>query len=280
MERSTLVRLPSVEPGAPSLGIVTSDDVLGSAGSNRGGITWDGLYNVRDLGGHPTPWGRTRFGAVVRSEGLTLISEAGRSALLEYGIRTIIDLRSPGEAGQEVHPLRHLAGYLQLPLLDDDAVAEVAAIADVAEVYAYMVERRGEQLATILRAMIDSPTPQLVHCKAGKDRTGVVVALLLANAGVGRAFIVNDYALSDRMLRPLYDIWARQAGVTVMPGAEPMRRYPSTPAAMLSLFDRLDRCHGGPRSYLRSIGLTDLELLALGHLLLPADVPMVTIAPD
>lgn len=262
------------------MGAVTGEDVLGSAGSNRGGITWDGLYNVRDLGGHPTPSGRTRFGAVVRSEGLSLISEAGRSALLEYGIRTIIDLRSPGEAEQEVHPLRDLAGYRLLPLLDDAAVAEVDGIAAVPEVYAYMVERRGEQLVTILRAMIDSPTPQLVHCRAGKDRTGVVVALLLANAGVGRAFIVNDYALSDRMLRPLYDIWARQAGVTVVPGAEPMRRYPSTPEAMLSLFDRLDSCYGGPRSYLRSIGLTDQELLALGRLLLPAGVLMVTTAPD
>ncbi|MBJ7599571.1 MAG: tyrosine-protein phosphatase [Candidatus Dormibacteraeota bacterium] len=114
--------------------------------------------------------------------------------------------------------------------------------------------------------------------RQGQDRCGGRAAPGQRRGGA--RIHLNDYALSDRMLRPLYDIWARQAGVTVVPGAEPMRRYPSTPEAMLSLFDRLDSCYGGPRSYLRSIGLTDQELLALGRLLLPAGVLMVTTAPD
>jgi protein-tyrosine phosphatase len=263
-------------------GTVAGEELERSAEHNSHSLTWDGLYNVRDLGGHPTPFGRTRFGAVVRSEALTYLGEAGRSALFAYGIRTIIDLRSPGEAAAEEHPLRGLAGYRHLPLLDDQALGEVAGIPEAEQVYAYMLDRRGEQLATILRVTICSPTPLLIHCKAGKDRTGVVVALLLANAGVGRSFIVSDYAVSERMLRPLYAMWARQDGVDVKADAdaESMSRYVSRPEAMLAFLERLDSRYGGPRSYLLSIGLTEAEVQALARLLLPPEAAMVTRARD
>src|ERR1700694_3555015 len=79
-------------------------------------LRWDGLYNVRDLGGHETPRGPTRFGAVVRSESLALLSEAGRAALTEYGVRSIIDLRSPQEGALEAHPLASVPGYRNVPL--------------------------------------------------------------------------------------------------------------------------------------------------------------------
>src|SRR5207245_3010949 len=112
-------------PGGRVITAVASEELPRYADPNSRNLNWDGLYNARDLGGHPTPFGRTRFGAVVRSEALTYMSEAGRSALFEYGIQTIIDLRSPGEAAVEVHPLRGLAGYRHLPLLDDQALGEV-----------------------------------------------------------------------------------------------------------------------------------------------------------
>jgi protein-tyrosine phosphatase len=232
-------------------------------------LSWDGLYNVRDLGGHPTPQGATRFGAVVRSEGLTLISEAGRAALLDYGIQTIVDLRSPREAGEEVHPLRSLPGYRSLPLLDDRAIEDVDDIPDVADAYRYMVDRRAAQIAEILRTMAASPAPQLVHCRAGKDRTGVVVALLLANAGADRGSIVADYAVSDEALTPLYEIWVREAGEDAGPARERMRRYPSRPEAMEALFEHLDTNYGGTRPYLHSSGLSEPELASLASLLAP-----------
>jgi protein-tyrosine phosphatase len=232
-------------------------------------LRWDGLYNVRDLGGHPTPQGPTRFGAVVRSEDLALISETGRAALHEYGIQTIVDLRSPREVGQEIHPLRSLPGYRNLPLLDHEAMEDVDAIADVADAYRYMVDRRATQIAEILRTMGASPAPQLVHCKAGKDRTGVVVALLLANAGADRDSIVADYALSDDALTPLYEIWARAAGEDAGEARERMRRYPSRPQAMQALFEHLDTRYGGCRPFLLSSGLREPELDSLARLLAP-----------
>jgi protein tyrosine/serine phosphatase len=248
---------------------LAGEDSPRSVASAAGGVlSWDGLYNVRDLGGHPTPAGATRFGAVVRSESLTLISEAGRAALSSFGVRTIIDLRSPAESEQEVHPLRDLPGYRSLPLLDDEAIGVVAGIPRPAEVYIYTVERRAGQLARILRTMSSSPTPQLVHCKAGKDRTGVVVALVLANAGVARDSIVADYSVSDTLLRPLYDIWAREKGIDPASLSEPMRRYPSTPEAMEAMFEHLDTRYGGVPSYLGSIGLTPAEQQDLARLLL------------
>jgi protein-tyrosine phosphatase len=260
-------------------GAVASEDPSSSAAPAAGILAWDGLHNVRDLGGHPTPLGRTRFGAVVRSEGLTLISEAGRAALSSFGVKTIIDLRSPAEAELEVHPFRDLPGYHSVPLLDDDAMGVVAGFPQAADVYSYMVDQRGEQLASILRAMAAGATPQLVHCKAGKDRTGVVIALLLANAEVARDSIVADYVLSDSMLRPLYDIWARQRGIDPDSLAEPMRRYPSTPEAMRAMFEHLDARYGGLRPYLLSIGLTESEQQELAQFLRET-APTVTTRPD
>jgi protein-tyrosine phosphatase len=217
-------------------------------------LSWDGLYNVRDLGGHETPRGPTRFGAVVRSESLALLSEAGRAALTEYGVRSIIDLRSPHEAGLEAHPLASLPSYRNVPLMDDLAMEHVAGIPEVAQV---------------MRRLAASPAVHLVHCRAGKDRTGVIIALLLDNAGADRASVVADYALSDRAVSPLYEIWARQAGVDPAQALEESRRHPSRPEALLGLFDHLDSRYGGSRQYLLATGLSEPELDSLAHLLAP-----------
>lgn len=206
---------------------------------------------------------------MVRSEDLTLISQSGRAALHEYGIQTIVDLRSAQEVGQEIHPLRSLPGYRNLPLLDQKAMEDVDEIPDVADAYRYMVDRRAAQIAEILRTMGASPAPQLVHCRAGKDRTGVVVALLLANAGADRDSIVADYALSDDALMPLYEIWAREAGEDAGEARKQMRRYPSRPEAMQALFDHLDTRFGGCRPFLLSSGLREPELDSLARLLAP-----------
>ncbi|MDP9247031.1 MAG: tyrosine-protein phosphatase, partial [Candidatus Dormibacteraeota bacterium] len=106
-------------------------------------------------------------------------------------------------------------------------------------------------------------------CRAGKDRTGVVVALLLANAGADRASIVADYAVSDEALTPLYEIWMREAGEDAGPARERMRRYPSRPEAMEALFEHLDTNYGGTRPYLHSSGLSEPELASLASLLAP-----------
>lgn len=230
-------------------------------------LTWDGLHNARDLGGHPTPKGQTRFGRVVRSECLGRLTSAGLAALRKYGIATVIDLRSPVELRGEASPLSEDPGYRNLPVLEDADMERVAAINSVDEVYRYMVEHRGGALAEALRLVAYSPWPVLVHCKAGKDRTGVVVALLLANAGVDQESIVADYAMSDSLLAPLYARWALEAGVDPSQPAEVMRRYASAPEAMRALLELLERDYGGARGYLLAAGLKEAELQVLRALL-------------
>jgi protein tyrosine/serine phosphatase len=117
--------------------------------------------------------------------------------------------------------------------------------------------------------MAASPAPQLVHCRAGKDRTGVVVALLLANAGADRASIVADYAVSDEALTPLYEIWVSEAGEDAEQARASMRRYPTRPEAMEALFEHLDANYGGSWPYLQRSGLSELELASLASLLAP-----------
>jgi len=144
---------------------------------------------------------------------------------------------------------------------------DVGNLDETPAVYRYMVEKRGPEIAEALRALIGAPGGVVVHCRAGKDRTGVLVALLLDNAAVEREAIDADYALSDLWLQPLYREWAREAGLQETVSADQIRRYASPPGTMLSLLSELDRDYGGTPAYLLSIGLQPSEIEDLAGML-------------
>lgn len=233
----------------------------------RRALDWSGLHNARDLGGLPAQHGVTRFGVVVRSENLDRLTSDGKQALIAYPVVNVIDIRSPAETALQPHALQTQPDYRHLPLLDDRAMEDVARIEAPAEAYRYMVDERAPQIAEILKALLTTPAgSSLIHCKAGKDRTGVVVALLLDNAGVDRHHIVGDYALSDRLLQPLYRIWAREEGVD-LEAPEQIRRYASLPESMSDLLEHMTRKYGGTSDYLRAVGLSSAEVAGLAYLL-------------
>jgi len=230
-------------------------------------LEWAQLCNARDLGGQPTPLGLTRYGAVVRSEQLIRLTAAGRRAMLVYGIRTILDLRSAAELERD--GVRSVEGttHVHTAILDEDAMNDVANLDETLAVYRYMVEKRGSQIAEGLRALIGATGGVVVHCRAGKDRTGVLAGLLLDNAGVEREAIDADYALSDLWLQPLYREWAGEAGLEETVSTDQIRRYASPPGTMLSLLSELDRDYGGTPGYLLSIGLQSSEIEELAVVL-------------
>lgn len=173
-------------------------------------IDLDGAVNVRDLGNLPAADGRsTRPGVLLRSDAVHQLSERDVAVLTgEIGVRHIVDLRSPGE---RVEQTRGLLGtttvrYSELDVLSDALIAsrriareEAVVRGDdpatiIAEGYHQMLELGAPAFVTALhRLTAEDGVPALVHCSAGKDRTGVLVALLLDVAGVGRDVIVADY---------------------------------------------------------------------------------------
>src|ERR1700738_1747567 len=158
-------------------------------------LDWDGLHNARDLGGHPTPSGPTRYGAVVRSEVPSRMTIPGRRKLEEHGIAGFLDLRSRNEADSEPSPFALRPGYRRVALLDREAMTLVRAMTESEELCEYLLLERGhligEALGTLL--LLSAGGGVLVHCRAGKDRTGIIAGLMLANAGVPWKAIATDH---------------------------------------------------------------------------------------
>jgi protein-tyrosine phosphatase len=231
-------------------------------------LTWDGCVNVRDLGGHPTQDGRTtRFGAVVRADSVRALSDAGWDALLAYGVSRIVDLRLHSELALD--PPRELdVEVVHVPLmheLDDEEWVEIDAIGDAQPdaagstraVYLEFLERRRPQFGEAIAAVADAPEGTVVvHCHGGKDRTGLVVALLLRLAGVDVETIGADYALSGPNLRERTAAWVAAAEDDVE--RERRRRIGLAPAeAMAAVLEELERRHGSVREYMRAAGVED-----------------------
>ncbi|MFC4000123.1 tyrosine-protein phosphatase [Prauserella oleivorans] len=157
------------------------------------------LPNVRDLGGLPAGDGRcTRSGLLYRSAA-PLAGDLPPEELPEWPCRTVVDLRAPGELPAP-HPLGVDGTTVHsVPLVDDARLATLPRD-DLAAIYRVFVDQAAPKLAGIVKLASVADGPLLVHCAAGKDRTGVVVALLLACAGVARADIIADYMLTRRYL--------------------------------------------------------------------------------
>jgi protein-tyrosine phosphatase len=163
-----------------------------------------GCVNFRDLGGYRTGGGRhLRWRQLFRADGLHKLTDADRRQLGDLGIATVIDLRTVDEAEQRGRfPVDHVpVRYVALPLTDVlPATEELPSWREssyVAARYLEMVTRGGAALSASIEALA-SPDglPAVFHCSAGKDRTGVLSALILAFVGVPDETIVADYALS------------------------------------------------------------------------------------
>ena len=180
-------------------------------------LVWEGCFNVRDLGGLRTRDGReTRFGAVVRSDNPGRLTRGGVDALRAHGVRTVLDLRDPNELA-DGRPLLEPSAfeYANVPVFDfdDEEFWEGwRGVYDTPRFYGAALEHWSERFADAVVAVARAPEGGvLVHCEAGRDRTGLVCALLLGVAEVPADAIAADYAFSAERLRPLYDEWLRAA---------------------------------------------------------------------
>ena len=231
-------------------------------------LAWEGLLNARDLGGYPAAGGReTRWGAVVRSDSLAALTEAGRAALARYGVRAVVDLRLPDELARHPNPFAepgdHGIAYTNLSILDPAAGYPPETLT-LAENYLWTLDRFAAYVAEVMAAIATAPSGGvLVHCAAGKDRTGLISALLLGLVGVPAETIAADYALTAELLRPRDQEWLEHG-----PGERADReavaaRFAPTAEVMLEVLDGLERRYGGVEAYLRHAGVSDEDLARL-----------------
>ena len=236
-------------------------------------LRWDACANVRDLGGFETEdGGRTRHGAIVRADTTARLSDAGWAALVDHGIRRIVDLRFQDE--READPPRQLdVEVVHVSLLGEregeywtqiEAQLAVLEPADyLAWSYVEFLDRFRENFAAALRAIADAPEGGVVvHCLGGKDRTGLVCALLLRNAGVPDEDVIADYALSEESLAEVHAAWMRDAAT---PEEREFRgKLGYAPAhVMRHVLATIDERYGGVPAYLEAAGLDESEIARL-----------------
>jgi protein-tyrosine phosphatase len=244
----------------------------------------EGGYNLRDMGGYATGDGRTvRDGMLYRSGMMSMLTEADEAHLAALGIATVCDLRRPGERRREPTRWCEPAGvhywsrdYVETSgalaeLINGDGISggqmRDVMIAlyrelpvDHAPSYAYMFER-----------LAAGNVPLLFNCSAGKDRTGVAAALILTALGVCRDHIFEDYLATNEHAdhRRLIARFGSEG--------ERFRRVPpeviaplmaADPAYLDSMFDSLERDHGGIDSYFAGIGVDAAAKARLRELLL------------
>ena len=222
------------------------------------------LLNARDLGGYPTVDGAlTRPRSLLRSDDLAQLSTEGLAALTAYGVETVLDLRWPEEIAAAPSPvpqqLPHVR-YVSVSLLTDSP-ADWGALGGYCAKEQWkcaVLERLRPQLRRALAVIsAAAPGPLLFHCVAGKDRTGIIAALLLALADVAPEAIAADYAVSTTNLREAY---LRRRGDEDPAAIVEAVRCPEE--AVYNMLDYLEGA-GGAAAYLRGIGLGSAEIARL-----------------
>jgi protein-tyrosine phosphatase len=223
-------------------------------------IRLDGAHNVRDLGGYAiTGGGETRWRRLLRADNLTALTDADVEALEALGVRTVIDLRGDAELALEPSPYADGSrlSYINIPLYDEMAPIVTAGMSfDMGARYATALERCGDRIAEVLDAIAAAaPGGVLFHCTAGKDRTGVIAALLLTLSGVAPETVIADYMLTAKATALLARLRAR-ALERGTPVDQVELVLASDASSMHTMLVALETLHGGVDAYLPSIGVS------------------------
>ena len=248
-------------------------------------IELEGAVNVRDVGGMPAAdGGETVYGRLLRSENLQELTPADVGRLVgEYGLTTVVDLRSTVELTTEgpapldaVASVRHAHHPVLREFLDASQTASAALLTEALEAdrerfaddpmcghYLGYLENRPEEVIGALRSITTAPGAAIVHCAAGKDRTGVVIALALTIAGVPREAIVADYVATNERIEAIIERLSRSKmyGGTVT--TKPVRAHEARAETMRAFLEQLDARYGGLKPWLSNQGFTDDEVATL-----------------
>lgn len=224
-----------------------------------------GTFNFRDIGGWPTSSGTVARGLLYRSDGLHNLTDASRAALRELNLATVIDLREERESHRAPDALNGLdVEHISLPVFDNryyplDPNAARVELPDhsLPTIYQTMIDEFGPRLAAGVETIAERVrTPVLIHCSAGKDRTGVLSAFVLSLLDVDREHVVTDYTMTERYLGAEFvaALGAKfaQAGIV----ADISKTATQAPAGLITgVLEKLDDEYGGVAGYLRTHGM-------------------------
>jgi protein-tyrosine phosphatase len=258
---------------------VIDTQVDGTANHPRRLIGLEAVHNFRDLGGYPTEDGRnTKWRTLFRADGLYRLRGADdMSRVRQLGLKSVIDLRTEREQREQgIFPtddievaFHHLSivdatwSDTQTPVFDDEVEFLVWGYRD-------MLEIGSSRFADAMHVLAQTESiPAVFHCAAGKDRTGVLAALLLSSLGVDDAHICADYGLTqDAMRRSIAWSKVHRPELAQRYATIPKAYLAADPRAMQIILTDLAQQHGSVRNYVREIGVADATINALENLVL------------
>ena len=206
-----------------------------------------GSANMRDLGGYAAKGGAaTRWRTFIRSDWLRDITGNGISDLLGMGLTTVIDLRSADEVARYPNAIAPADGVecRNVPLLSEAAIDKSIGEAPFKDLYILFAEKGKKKIGKVFTIMAGSPGACLFHCHAGKDRTGIIAALLLLLAGVSETDAVADYQVSGTYYKDRLNVYTDDDA------------YDSKPDTILHFINHINKKYGGAEAYLREAGVT------------------------
>jgi len=248
-----------------------------AGGDERRVVALEAVHNFRDLGGYTMADGRaTAWGRVFRADGLQRLTDDDLDVIDAIGIRTVIDLRTSGEIETRgTFPVEKLpVAWHHLSIIDatwhDTGVPdfpddEQGGIDFLVWAYRDMLDQGADRFAHAFSLLsVPAAAPAVFHCAAGKDRTGLLAALILGGLGVDLDVIAADFGLTlDAMDR--LRAWLGRADPSALEAmnGRPAMMFGAHPTAMRQILAELIDAHGSIRGYLASIGVGAATLEAL-----------------
>ena len=212
------------------------------------------IENMRDLGGYTSKYGKIKYGKIVRSNVPTNLNTNELAYLKSIGIKTIIDLRSKDETNKVVSAFENNPFFdvFHYEISGGEKIPDSPENVPIS--YMQMLEQK-ESIYHIFKKLAEEENGIIYFCNAGKDRTGVVTALILMALGVKKEDIISDYVLSAKYLKDMIDTFEshydkENIREIITPKEEYMRKF-------LQYFDKK---YNNINQYLYKIGITDNEI--------------------
>ena len=238
---------------------------------------------MRELGGLPAADGKiTRKGVFYRAENLARLNPEGVKTVQGLGLKTVLDLRNTGEIGREPDPFQsgEKITYVNIDMIGKAVPTAVAAdgayrinnpdgtavfpVYNMVREYCHWLEVRVPQICRIMTELAEpDAVPLVFHCAGGKDRTGIITALLLSLAGVSNLIIAADYSHTAQNSITTYLSEVQPGANETVRNAGDYKREFCPPEVILVMLFWLDTKYGGTKPYLRSIGVSEQAIMRL-----------------
>jgi protein-tyrosine phosphatase len=235
-------------------------------------VELEGAPNFRDLGGYPSVFGgATRWGMLFRAGRLDLLTPDDLAELARLGISTVYDLRRDDERLRAPDPLPSVHVCLLSEVLANADMPDRASLVErdhgvqfMRDMYVGLLAHAGAEIGRIVAGLADSDAlPAVFHCTAGKDRTGVVAALILSALGVDRETVLDDFELTGRYVDDEHEEQMFQRMLEVGMGPEAAAGMLATSRrSMAAALDALEATYGGAEAYLVDVAGVDAATLS------------------